>query len=100
MYCLILLQFASFLLSSMILIELSLYSAFTMIFQLSVLIPSLFCMFFQISSFSPCFVLKQLHMCCLINIMLLPLSNSVGVTPQIVRSIQPVLESIQYAEAW
>ena len=24
----------------------------------------------------------------------------VGVTPQIVRSIQPVLESIQYAKAW
>ena len=24
----------------------------------------------------------------------------VGVTPQIVRSIQPVLESIQYADAW
>ena len=58
-YCLVLLQFASLLLSSMILIELSLYSAFTMMFQLSVLIPSLFCMllllffffFFQISSF-------------------------------------------------
>ena len=50
-YCLVLLQFASFLLSPMFLIELSLYLAFTMMFQLSVLIPSLFCMFIQISSF-------------------------------------------------
>ena len=74
-YCLVLLQFASFLLSSMILIELSLYSAFTMMFELSVLIPSFFCMFFsRFLVFSPCFILKQLHMCCLINIMLLPLA--------------------------
>ena len=27
-------------------------------------------------------------------------ASQVGVTPQIVRRIQPVLESIQYAEAW
>ena len=50
-YCLVLLHFALFLLSSMFLIELSLYFAFAMMFQLSVLIPSLICMFIQISSF-------------------------------------------------
>ena len=35
-----------------------------------------------------------------VNNLNFPEYTFVGVTPQIVRSIQSVLESIQYAEAW
>ena len=58
----------------MILIELSLYFAFTDVSVISSYPKFILHVFFRFLVFSPCFVLKQLHMCCLINIMLLPLA--------------------------